>query len=134
VRDKYGTNDSREIDLMIARARCGQHDAAATTARVLQAKHPRDAAVLFQVACGYALCAPAVAHGKKAEAITAADRDKQREFVELALTALTQARANGYKDARGLETDPDLESVRSDPRFQRLIEEIKVGSPSGPKP
>ena len=49
------------IDLMIARARCGQHEVASKTAEELITSPPLDARVYFQAACGFSLCAGAVA-------------------------------------------------------------------------
>jgi hypothetical protein len=49
------------IDLMIARARCGQHQLASKTADDIIPLPPLDARVYFQAACGFSLCAGAVA-------------------------------------------------------------------------
>jgi non-specific serine/threonine protein kinase/serine/threonine-protein kinase len=38
---------------------------------------------------------------------------------------LREAINHGYKDARGLATDDDLRSLRSNPKFQQLLVELK---------
>jgi dienelactone hydrolase len=42
-----------------------------------------------------------------------------------ALAALKKAVDNGYKDVHALESDPDLDSIRSDPEFQRILSNLK---------
>jgi dienelactone hydrolase len=42
-----------------------------------------------------------------------------------ALGALARAVAQGFKDVRTLETDEDLESLRSEPRFQAILKSMK---------
>jgi eukaryotic-like serine/threonine-protein kinase len=49
-----------------------------------------------------------------------------------ALSYLQEAVNRGLKDADGLATDNDLKSLRSNPRFQRLIAELKVPTGSTP--
>jgi hypothetical protein len=44
---------------------------------------------------------------------------------ELALDHLERAMELGMRNVDWLLTDPDLESVRSDPRFQALIKETQ---------
>jgi len=39
---------------------------------------------------------------------------------EMALALLKQAVAKGFKDFDWMKRDPDLESIRNDPRFQSL--------------
>ena len=93
----------------------------------------KDPGVLFQVACAYALCGPAVVHGKAPEAITTADREQQQRYATQAVEALRQAKANGYKSVHELLTDPDLDPLRQDERFKQFL--LEYGStPAGPKP
>jgi hypothetical protein len=47
-----------------------------------------------------------------------------------ALTSLEAAVEKGFRDASLLETDPDLEPLRADASFQKLVQKVK----SEPKP
>jgi TolB-like protein/Flp pilus assembly protein TadD len=67
---------------------------------------PNDPATLFNVACRYA-------------------RLGERE---LALTTLEQAVENGYAYREWIENDPDLDSVRNEPRYHAVLERVgRVG-------
>jgi Flp pilus assembly protein TadD len=64
---------------------------------------PNDPAVNYNMACAQAL------NGGKEEA----------------LASLTRAVAGGYKDRQNLSTDPDLSSLRGDPRFQVILKRLE---------
>ena len=63
---------------------------------------PNDPATLFNAACRYARLG---------------DREQ-------ALTALEQAIENGYAYKEWIENDPDLESVRNEPRYHAVVERV----------
>jgi Flp pilus assembly protein TadD len=67
---------------------------------------PDDQLTLYNLACAYALS------GKKDEAL--------RE-----LQAAVRA---GFADVEHIEKDPDLESLRDDPRFRKLVEDLRRSS------
>jgi serine/threonine protein kinase len=129
VREKLYAIDSKNtgifIDVMIARARCRQVDRAVALAEDLQRRQPRNPALLYQVACCYALCSDAVVHGKQPAEITTEDRARQEQYARLAVTALRAARASGYKDVRNLEVEPDLDAIRSDSGFDSFMREFR---------
>jgi tetratricopeptide repeat protein len=125
VYDANPEDDRNKIDLMIARARCGQHEQAASLAADLQSRKPKDVATLYQVACCYALCTAAVAHGKAPKQVTAADRASQERYGQLAVAALRAARQNGYKDVHDLEVEPDLDPIRNDSGFNSFMQEFR---------
>jgi serine/threonine-protein kinase len=128
VREKvYAANkdDNSVIDLMIARARCGQHEQAAALADDLQRRLPKRPNVLFQAACCYALCVGGVAHGKAPAQLTNEDRARQERYAQQAVTALRAARANGYKDVHNLEVEPDLDPIRADSGFNSFMWEFR---------
>jgi len=129
VREKvYAANpkdDNRVIDLMIARARCGQDVLAAALADELLRRRPQDASVLIQTACCYALCSSAVAHGKIAAQLTADDRARQERYADKAVASLRAARVNGYTDVHNLEVEPDLDPIRSDSGFDTFMQECR---------
>jgi serine/threonine protein kinase len=117
-------NTHQQIDLMIALARCGQHAVAADVAQKLGTRASEDPSVLFQIACGYALCVPAIGHGKPAGELTAEERDQQSRYTTLALDAISAAIKQGYRDRVALEHDPDLRPIQQDSRFQALADSI----------
>jgi serine/threonine-protein kinase len=119
------SNVHKQIDLMVALARTGQHADAADVAAKLDTRASEDPSVLFQIACGYSLCVPAVVDGKTPEELTPQQRGWRDQYSTQALDAVQAAIATGYKDAVALEHDPDLSPVRDDPRYAKLLKSIK---------
>jgi serine/threonine-protein kinase len=112
------------IPFMLCVARCGEHERAARTAeRVRQLRGNADD--LFQIACCYALCMPAVAPGKSLSQLTAAEVRQRQQYQAAALEALRQAKDKGYSDWVGLETDPDLVPIQELPAFKVLLKEFE---------
>ena len=70
--------------------------------------YPHDPGVFYNLACSWSLLG---------------EREK-------ALAALEEAVRLGWRDARFARQDPDLENLRSDPRFRRLLE-LMEGEPAG---
>jgi eukaryotic-like serine/threonine-protein kinase len=105
------------IDLMIARARCGQYQIASTTAEELIASPPLDARVYFQAACGFSLCAGAVALGPT----TTESKALAARYTESAFKSLRLALGAGWKNVVDVETDPDLDAVRDAPGFAAVV-------------
>jgi eukaryotic-like serine/threonine-protein kinase len=109
------------IDLMIARARCGQHQIASQTAEEIIRNPPLDARVYFQAACGFSLCAGAVAAGAASpEAKALAERYTGGAFKSLRL-----ALGAGWKNLVEVETDPDLDAIREAPGFAAVVAEYR---------
>lgn len=106
-------NERRRIELMLVLPRCGQHARAASDADKLLSGNP-DREVLVEVAQCYAQCAGAVL----------ADPALRAAYTDKALDALARAVDQGYKDVVILETEPDLDAVRDDPRFRALLDRI----------
>ncbi len=73
---------------------------------------PDDAGVRYNVACLFAV---------------AGDRERALELLE-------QAVASGFGNRNWLERDPDLASVRDDPRFQALLARMIPAAPDAPTP
>jgi len=63
---------------------------------------PHNANLLYNTACAHAL---------------AGNKDK-------ALEMLDRAVADGFKDKAGLTADPDLASIRSDPRYLEIVKKL----------
>lgn len=74
-----------------------------TVDKRLVALRPEDPTARYNLACRYALL-------------------KQPD---LALATLRQAIELGYRDFRYMQEDRDLESIRKDPRFRKLLREYK---------
>ena len=77
----------------------------------LLAQSGTDRRVLFQTACGLS-----VASGRTGPV---ADRCRAR-----ALEVVEKLIKQGWKDRVTLETDPDLDAVRVDPKFAELLKQI----------
>ncbi len=142
IREKLATDPKVKmprIALMVALARCGQHARAAAIARDLVARPPDNEMVYFESACGFALSAGAlrdqgpptvlaVAGSTLAASVDALVRD----YTDRAIDCLRRAKARGFADVVGLETDPDLEPIRDEPAFRALIAEFP--RQAAPKP
>ena len=105
-----------KINLMLALARCGKWKESAALADELYAAFRGNPDRLFYIACGYALTSAA------AEGST----DKAK-YLDLAFTSLTEAVDTGYSKQAEIERDPDLDPMRADPRFPRLVERVTLG-------
>jgi serine/threonine-protein kinase len=112
----------KQAELMLALARCGKHAEASQAAADIGkrvAKHP---GWLFSVACGYALCVPAVAEGK--QSLSPEDKALQRRYADLAVGSLEQACAVGYRDRQALRLHPDLAPLRGSRPFEALLAKV----------
>lgn len=65
---------------------------------------PEDSMVYYNLACSYSLT----------------DR------IDESITALNKAVHLGYDDSQWMDTDPDLNNVRTDPRYQRIRRQLEV--------
>jgi hypothetical protein len=108
-----------DIDVMIARARCGQHHLASKTAEELITSSWHDARVYFQAGCGFSLCTGAVAE------VTASPEAKAlaERYTESAFKSLRLAIGAGWKNLVDVETDPDLDAIRDVPGFADVVTE-----------
>ncbi|MCC7013514.1 MAG: hypothetical protein IT454_13200 [Planctomycetes bacterium] len=91
-------------ELGSAYTRLGRYREGLEVDRTLAALVPTNPTVHYNLACSLALCGQA----------------------EAALDALERATALGYTDHAHLETDLDLESLRSHARFRELLERLKA--------
>jgi len=118
---KLKNSVSVQIDLMIARARGGPYEEAARVAERLRKQFPKNKDVLFQVACCCALCGPAVTRGKSPEEVSKAERERQEGYATQAVAVLRQMLDIGYRDVWALQTDPDLDPLRSRADFRKVL-------------
>jgi serine/threonine protein kinase len=131
--DRAGGGDLRipKINLMVALARCGEHEEASRLAASLIERPPNNPHDYFQAACGYALCAGAVSRGRPVSKLSPDQASLVRRYTDQAFAALRQARAAGWRSVVDLELDPDLDPIRSDPGFAPLLDEFRqAGAPA----
>ena len=83
-----------------------QYAAAAENLQLATLIAPDNPRLLYNLACAHAL-----------------NRDRRN-----ALEALRRAVAKGFKDAAAIEGDKDLESLRDDPAYKQIVEELKKKS------
>jgi tetratricopeptide (TPR) repeat protein len=122
IREKLAEPDpnnvKRQMYLMEVLPHCGQHVRAANLAERLRRGREKDLELSFYVARTYAQCAAAAS----------SDAIQRRSYEEKALASLVAAVASGYKDLFKLETNPDLDPIRSLPEFKKLLEKVKAGT------
>jgi eukaryotic-like serine/threonine-protein kinase len=126
-------DSGKQIGLMLALARCGQHTEAAAIAAQLRQQAADNAGTLFYVACGYALSAGAVAPATDASTLSDPLRAQRDQYVQQAIDALQKAVTLGYQDTVSLETDPDLGPVRDAPAFRQLLHGLNEPAETGTK-
>lgn len=135
IREQLATRQesttAQEIDLMIARARCGLHEMASAAAKSLTEKFPKDPRVLVQAAYAFALCGAAVVHGRSPATLAPADQALRNRYFEQSVAALKQARANGYRAVKDLESDPDLDPIRGHEPFEEFMRDFKYAATEG---
>lgn len=108
------TSTQRRTEVMLVRAQLGQYQAAIEQAKKLREIGPKHPGILYSVARAYALCAFGLAQKP-------ATKQAAHPYADAAIRLLAEAVANGY-DTRMLERDPDLQSLRDDTGFQRLLD------------
>jgi serine/threonine-protein kinase len=121
-------NNLRQVELMRILPHVGRHARAAAIAEKLRATTAPDTELLFEIGCGYALCADGVAPGKDAGELSAEDRALRQRYAAAAVAALADAVARGYTDAVTLEVEPDLQFLRGDPTFQELLTKVRAAA------
>jgi serine/threonine-protein kinase len=124
LRDELAKIDpGSQVGLMLAQARCGRHAEAAALAQRFAASN--DSNLLFQAACGFALSAGAV---RAAGSASPADRALAQKYLDGAFAAMGKAVKSGWKDPAALRTEPDLDPIRSDPRYAALEKSVRTAA------
>lgn len=100
-------NVSRQMELMLVLAHCGEHRRAAEIAASLPTAHG-DRELLLARGRAFATCS------------SKADGEESRSYAEAAIESVSAAIAAGFRDATLLRTDPDLDPIRGDPGFPTL--------------
>src|SRR5262249_50565545 len=108
-----------------AQSRCGQHEAAAKTMLELRGKAPNDVSLAFEAVCVLGMCADAVLGGRPADQLTEDEKTLRTRYLDQALEALEDLVGRlKYGDVVALKTDPDLDALRDQPRFQEVVKNL----------
>ncbi len=83
---------------------------------------PASQSILYRLACIYGLSVEAVDEARRPQPLTDADRKRQADYRDKALTALERSHALGNRDFRTTRMDADLNSIRADPRFAKVLQ------------
>jgi tetratricopeptide (TPR) repeat protein/tRNA A-37 threonylcarbamoyl transferase component Bud32 len=115
IRDTLAARDAKnaraKMDLMLVLPHCGKHEQAALLAETLRSGKANDRELLLVIARCYAQCAA-----------SQSDNMPLRERYEhQALAALQDAVTQGYSDVMKLQSDPDLEPIRTRPEYKKLL-------------
>jgi tetratricopeptide (TPR) repeat protein len=106
-------------------ARMGRPADAAATTEKLRELNPQDGGNLYNVACCYALCIPAVGRGKSADDLSAEEKAARAGYATQAIKALRAAFDHGFHNIEHLENDPDLDVLHTEADYRSLIDELK---------
>jgi tetratricopeptide (TPR) repeat protein len=98
----------------VALARAGKIDVAQKQAAELSQRCPQSGELLLQAARCHAICATA-----------AADAPQKKRFLEAAVTAIRQVADAGWKDARLIDSDPELAIVRNEAGYADALAAIR---------
>jgi len=109
-----------------ALARLGRPGDAAATAEKLRELKPQDGTNLYNIACCYALCIPAVGRGKPVEALSPEEKAARAGYAAQAVKDLRAAFDHGFTNMELLESDPDLDVLRAEAGYRSLIAELKA--------
>jgi hypothetical protein len=104
-------------DLMMSLAQVGRHREAAELAETVRTKLPKDPGALVDIACCYAVCSAVVPAAKP-------EKQTQERYVTKAFDALKQALDAGFGDKVNLETEPDLDAIRSQAEFKATVNRL----------
>src|SRR5262249_965412 len=115
VAEKDPANLPKQKDYMANLARCGQTRAAARKAEEIRKKSPQDVDTLLNLMRCYALCTMAVSGPDARETPAVAETKLREEYAASAASCLEQAVANGFRNVVDIETDPDVDVIRTNP-------------------
>jgi tetratricopeptide (TPR) repeat protein len=114
-----------EIDLLFAQVALAQHERAVKKADEVRAKNSTNNNILYRLACIYSLSIPAVDEARGTTSPTAQDRNLQASYRDKALSSLEDSLFYGNREYFNMSTDADLNPIRSDPRFAKILARFK---------
>jgi tetratricopeptide (TPR) repeat protein len=129
--DKDHEDISARKDLMITLARCGQDVEAAKLADSVLKLTSDDPSSLVDVACCYALCYDTLGEPPSA---TIEHQKRRDNYLQASLSALRKAVLSGYRDLIGLQTEPDLDPIRRQPAYDKIVNELSDKATTGKQP
>jgi hypothetical protein len=120
----------KALTLLVGRAaalaRRGQPADATATAEKMRELKPQDRANLYNVACCYALCVPAVGAGKAADALTAEEKAARAGYADRAIKDLRAAADHGFRSVEKIESDSDLDALHQEAGYRAFVAELKA--------
>jgi tetratricopeptide (TPR) repeat protein len=111
------------VEVALALARAGKLDEAEKAVGSLLKQAGKDRQVLLQVACTLSILSGATA-----------DKESAVRYRDQAFEALRDLVKAGWTDRGGLESDPDFDFIREDPRFKELLQALPKPTESAPPP
>ena len=123
------------IDWMLVLARCGKTELARTKAENLL-KYVAAQGGGFQSAANYrlqsafalAMAADNLDRDHAVEAWPPERLSERKKLIDRSFEALEMAIASGFDDHYQLETDPDIDALRGDPRFVAILDKLRTQS------
>jgi tetratricopeptide (TPR) repeat protein len=123
------------IDWMLALARCGKTEVARTKAenllKLVAAQgdgYPSAANYRLQSAFALAIAADNLDRDHAVEVWPPERLAERKKLMDRSFEALDLAIASGFNDRYQLETDPDIDALRGDPRFEAILEKLRTQS------
>jgi tRNA A-37 threonylcarbamoyl transferase component Bud32/tetratricopeptide (TPR) repeat protein len=127
IREELAKIDPKDmqsgVQVALSLARAGKHADAERMAETLLKQAGKDRQVLFQVACTLSILSG-----------TSADRETADRCRDHAFQVLRDLATAGWKERRALETDPDFDAIRQDPRFEELLKALPNPAEASPPP
>jgi tetratricopeptide (TPR) repeat protein len=139
IRERHARARPRDLDAaiewMLALARCGKTEEARTKAENLlkfvaaQGRgYPYAANYRLQSAFALAMAADNLDRDHAVEAWPPERLAERKKLIDRSFEALDLAIASGFDDRYQLETDPDIDALRGDPRFVAILEKLRTHS------
>jgi tetratricopeptide (TPR) repeat protein len=141
IRERYSRARPKDlgaaIEWMLALARCGKTEEARTKAENLLkfvaaqgTGYPSAANYQLQSAFALATAADNLDRDHAVEVWPPERLAERKKLIDRSFEALNLAIASGFDDRHQLETDPDIDALRGDPRFVAILETLKTQSKS----
>ena len=121
ARVKVNADIYAQKDLMVTLAHNGRHREAVELAETVLKQVPNEPGSLIDVTSCFAVCSSL---GPSANV----DKATHDLYVTRAIECLKRAIDAGYGDIVNLETESDLDAIRDDPTFKKLLTELATSA------
>jgi serine/threonine protein kinase/tetratricopeptide (TPR) repeat protein len=139
IREQYAHTKPRDLDAaiewMLALARCGRTEEARTKAEnllkvvaVRKSGNPSAAIYQLQSAFALAIAADNLDRNHPLENWSPERLAERKKLIDRSFEVLDLTIASGFDDHYQLETDPDIDALRGDPRFVVVLEKLRTRS------